>query len=136
MKASRIQMLLLLLAACLILGSCSDSDSSVTTPNIDTAPPAMPTGLESCTGDCVVKLHWDPNTTDNDLAGFRVYRFAFGQVWRLTHTPLTGVTFVDRAPLATQCTYGVTAVDENGNESGWTTIEVNCRIIDQDLHRQ
>jgi hypothetical protein len=136
MRPYQILIVSVMLSTCLALGGCSDSDPPVTGPVIDTAPPIMPTGLKSCTGDCVVKIFWDPNITDADLEGFRVYRMAFDQTWRLTQTPLNETKFVDWAPLGGECLYGVTAVDASGNESGWSMILVNCNKGPINMHRQ
>ena len=97
---------------------------------IDTAPPAVPTGLNAATGRSTVKLAWQPNVTDADMQGFHVYRMAFGQTWPLTETPVTGTGFVDRAPLLGYAIYAVTAVDEQGNESAWTQIRYNFNPSD------
>lgn len=115
------------LAAALLLGGCSTADSPTapTRAALDTAPPAVPTGLNAAAGRSAVKLSWQPNTTDPDWAGYHVYRLAFGSTWPLTSEPVTETRFLDRAPLAGYATYAVTSVDALGNESAWTQIRFN-----------
>ena len=121
---------------CLTLAGCSDSETTVTTPpHVDTAPPAVPTGLSTCSGDCVVKLSWDPNVVDSDLQGFNVYRLNTQQSWELTDTPVTSSSFVDCSPVSGQCIYRVTAVDFTGNESGWAETVFSCWYPDVEVDR-
>jgi len=89
---------------------------------LDTAPPAIPTGLSANTQNWHVKVGWMDNTTDEDFAGFMVYRLAFDQTWPMLDTPITETHFVDENPLHRPCRYAVTAIDENGNESAWMEV--------------
>jgi len=84
---------------------------------VDTTPPAPPRGLYSVTGDRMVTLYWLPNTED-DLAGYRVYRNfePYGYYEFIAETPveyfvddnvINGVTYY----------YAVSAFDEDNNES-------------------
>ena len=132
MKFSTTTTLFAILALGLCLTGCSDTTSTVAPQAavLDTAPPAVPTGLNAATGRSTVKLAWRPNVTDFDLQGFHVYRVAFGQTWPLTEEPVTGTGFVDRAPLLGYTIYAVTAVDQNGNESAWTQIRYNYEVSD------
>lgn len=120
------------------LGGCSQDSESLIAPQaaIDTAPPAVPTGLNAATGRSTVKLAWLPNVTDADLQGFHVYRMAFGQTWPLTDGPVAGTGYVDRAPLLGSAIYAVTAVDRQGNESAWTQIRYNYDPSDVDVDNQ
>ncbi len=129
-------MMLVFFIVCLTLAGCSDSETTVTAlPPVDTAPPAVPTGLSTCTGDCVVKLTWNPNVVDSDLQGFNVYRLNAQQSWDLTETPIASTSFVDCSPVSGQCTYRVTAVDFTGNESGWAQTIYSCWYPDDEMNR-
>jgi hypothetical protein len=119
----------------LVLPGCSDSDDPVAPPPLDTAPPAVPAGLVACPGCETVKLSWRPNTTDADLAGYIVYRLAFGETWVLTNELLTEARFIDRAPLPGGATYAVAAVDELGNESAMLQFRYNYEISDIEIDR-
>lgn len=128
--------LLIILIICLTLIGCSDSDDTVTNPPvIDTAPPAVPTGLATSNGDNVVKLSWDPNVTDSDFLGFNVYRLNSEQSWDLTATPISSSSYIDCNPLDGQCLYRVTSVDLTGNESAWAQIAVVPWSPDTEIHR-
>ncbi len=124
-----------ILALGLALIGCSDSDDPVTPPPPDTAPPAVPTGLVACPGCQSVKLSWQANVTDADLAGYNVYRLAFGEVWALTASPVAEPRFIDRAPLAGPAIYGVAAVDELGNESAMLQFRYNYDDFDIEIDR-
>jgi hypothetical protein len=86
--------------------------------------PSAPTGLDSIPGTengrPVINLSWQANT-ENDLAGYNVYRRTgpSGPFTRMTNKPVAGPAFSDTGvyPAATY-TYRVTAVDNDGNESG------------------
>ena len=138
MKFSTTTTLLAILALGLCLAGCSEPTSTVApqAASLDTAPPAVPSGLNAVSGRSTVKLAWRPNVTDYDLEGFHVYRVAFGQVWPLTETPVTGNGFVDRAPLSGYATYAVTAVDQSGNESAWAQIRYNYETDDVAIDHQ
>lgn len=85
--------------------------------------PAAPTGLASIPGTQngrpIIDLSWQAST-ENDLAGYNVYRRigSTGPFTLLTTKPAVGPAFSDTeiAP-ATSYTYRVTAVDHDGNES-------------------
>lgn len=102
-----------------VAAGCSSEDAVIApaAPAIDTAPPLAPTGLHAADGKRVVKLAWEANTTDLDLAGYRVYRLAFGNAYPLNDDLLTEPQFLDRRPLGLPCGYAVSAVDAAGNES-------------------
>lgn len=108
-----------------LIGCSSDSNQpSLAAPQvaIDTAPPAVPVGLNASAVDSHVKVGWMPNTTDADFAGFMLYRIAFGETWALLDAPTTDTSFVDESPLIRPYRYAVTAVDDKGNESAWLDI--------------
>jgi hypothetical protein len=121
------KMLMIAAVIPLVMAGCTDTTAptipDTETVQIDTAPPAIPTGLWATpTERRSVKLAWDANTTDWDIKGYLVYRLAFGQVQLLTIAPTTESRFIDQAPLKSDCIYAVTSIDEAGNESGWTQI--------------
>ena len=95
----------------------------------DIFPPSAPTGLEAVPAgaaptDKSIDLSWTPNT-DNDLAGYFVYRQQVastgeseGTATRLNQTPIAGPAWSDRTVVTGQrYAYRVTAVDVSGNES-------------------
>ena len=122
--AIRTKILATMALSLLILAGCSDGDAvSPTMPLVaDTAPPAVPTGLEAASGTSVVKLAWNANTMNDDLEGFLVYRLAFDNAYLLTPYPIAENKFVDDRPLGLACGYAVSAVDEAGNESAWQEV--------------
>jgi len=136
MNPTRLLIVPVIFILCLTLTSCSDSETSVVTPPPpDTAPPAVPTGLATCAGDCVVKISWDPNVVDSDFRGFNVYRLNAEESWDLTAEPIATSTFVDTSPLTSQCIYRVTSVDFTGNESAWAETIYICNYTEDDMHR-
>jgi|GEM_PF-1539720 len=128
---------MILTLALLALTGCS-SDDPITTPQTvlpDTAPPAIPTGLSAAASISAVELVWDPNTSDNDFLGFRIYRLAFDAVLPLSEVPNPEPRFLDTNPLVhTACYYAVTSVDELGNESAWQTLFHDPTVERQILH--
>jgi hypothetical protein len=100
------------------LAGCIDQDDDETIfVEVDTVPPAAPTGVVSTTGDREVRLRWNVNT-EPDLDGYRIYwsadaegpyeLMASTRVNRFVdHDVDNGVTYF----------YAVTAVDFDGNES-------------------
>ncbi len=141
MKPAIITSLLLLTVSLTLLG-CSTSDSpTAPAPQIDTAPPSVPTGLTAAASRPTAlissaELNWRDNTADSDFQGFMVYRLAFGQSWPLTETPLQTTRFVDLTPFQGGTTYAVTAVDLSGNESAWTTVRYGYPIEYPDVTSQ
>lgn len=114
-----------LLTAALAAAGCASDDTPlapVTRAALDTAPPAVPTGLTAAAVNSTVKVAWQPNTTDPDFAGFMLYRLAFGQAWPLLDAPTLETRYLDRSPLNRPCSYAVAAVDIHGNESAWLEI--------------
>ncbi len=111
----------------LTLAGCSEENSfsplATEAAVIDTAPPAVPTGLAAAASTSVIKLAWDSNTVNTDLKGFLVYRLAFENAYLLTPVPVGETTFVDRQPLGIPCSYAVSSVDESGNESAWQEVK-------------
>jgi hypothetical protein len=87
--------------------------------NLDTAPPAAPSGLHATRDGAGVHVAWSANS-EPDLAGYYVYRRINGAgAVRLNGALLTSPQYVDAmAPDdGSTITYDVTAVDVNDNES-------------------
>ncbi len=133
-------MLTLMALVCLpcLLTGCSDDSDPVTTTTlpIDTAPPAVPAGLSCCGLDGYVKLAWDANVLDTDLAGYNVYRSVYGQTWALNVEPLQENRFIDVVPAQPEALYMVSAVDLSGNESAVALIALRCEEPEEIYHRQ
>jgi hypothetical protein len=129
--SKRLVTLIVLVAATGALVGCGSSSKSPTA--IDTAPPAVPTGLSAARESGWVTISWAPNTTDADFAGFRLVRTARDQDSSLIDTPEDVTEYVDPAPvLGTTSTYAVTAVDINGNESAYATVLVTIPNVHVD----
>ena len=81
---------------------------------LDTTPPAIPTGLAAVPGSGSVTLSWTANT-EPDLAGYNVYR---GASLLNGAAPVSGTSFSDTGLTnGTTYTYTITAVDTSGNAS-------------------
>ena len=93
------------------------SDTVEITPKDEFAP-AVPTGLRASPAPASIELSWDRNR-EPDLAGYRVYRSAgggaFEKVAELSAIPAWSDQKVEHGKTYR---YEVTAVDQNGNESG------------------
>jgi hypothetical protein len=102
-----------------LVGELRQSEISATvavTPT-DTFPPAVPKGLSAVAGVNSIELVWDRNTED-DFAGYQVYRAADGGAPERIAGPIDAPTFSDRTvEIGKKYSYTVTAVDRNGNES-------------------
>lgn len=92
----------------------------------DVFPPAVPTGLAavataaSAETAASIDLSWQPDA-EADVAGYYVYRREEETPWRRIsgEQPVVGPAFHDTDVLAGRTyTYGVSAVDARGNESG------------------
>jgi predicted small lipoprotein YifL len=106
------------------LAACGGGGGSPASPAtvVDTAPPAPPTAAMTLNQGDLVKVAWQPNVTDADLAGYRLTRAAAGAVVVLVDEPLDIVRFVDDHPFDGRAVYRVTAVDLAGNESLAATV--------------
>lgn len=112
---------LLCLAA---LAGCGNDDVTRPPVVVDTAPPAVPVGLYGEMMGTQVMVHWAPNTTDADLAGYMIYRVNRSRVAVMCDDPVTEAWYLDGRPMIGENTYRVTAVDLNGNESAYTTVTI------------
>ena len=92
------------------------SDTVGITPH-DTFPPAVPAGVTGVAGVGANELAWERNTED-DFAGYNVYRSVDGGEFARVAGPLDSPTYSDRAVDAgKKYSYAVTAIDKTGNES-------------------
>ncbi|HEX6044158.1 MAG TPA: hypothetical protein VFZ22_06685 [Pyrinomonadaceae bacterium] len=93
--------------------------SNEVAPVTDTAPPAAPTGLTATfnAGANAIDLSWTAATDNVAVTGYRIYRDG-GSV---PLTTVNGTTFSDAGVAGTH-SYGVTAIDAAGNESGLSNI--------------
>jgi fibronectin type 3 domain-containing protein len=102
-----------------LVGELQQSEVSTTvavTP-IDTFPPAVPVGLMAVAGVNSIELVWQRNTED-DFAGYQVYRSTAGAPAERIAGPIDAPTFSDRTvEIGKKYSYTVTASDRNGNES-------------------
>ncbi len=102
-----------------LMGELQQSEVSATvavTP-ADTFPPAAPVGLMAVAGVNSIELVWQRNTED-DFAGYHVYRSTDGAPPQPIAGPLDAPTFSDRTvEIGKKYSYTVTATDRNGNES-------------------
>ncbi len=82
----------------------------------DRTPPPAPFGLTAKVQRWGVLLTWETDPFE-DAAGYNVYRTARGQRQKLNDEPVELETFVDNNPPDLRYVfYGVTAIDEAGNE--------------------
>ena len=102
-----------------LMGELQQSEVSATvsvTP-ADTFPPAIPVGLMAVAGVNSIELFWQRNT-DDDFAGYHVYRSTNGGAPERIAGPIDAPTFSDRTvEIGKKYSYTVTASDRNGNES-------------------
>jgi hypothetical protein len=102
-----------------LVGELQQSEVSATvgvTPT-DTFPPAVPVGLMAVAAVNSIELVWQRNTED-DFAGYHVYRSTDSAPPQPIAGPLDAPTFSDRTvEIGKKYSYTVTATDRNGNES-------------------
>ncbi len=95
----------------------SEISATVAVTPADTFPPAVPVGLMAVAGVNSIELVWQRNTED-DFAGYHVYRSTEGGAPQPIAGPLDAPTFSDRTvEIGKKYSYTVTATDRNGNES-------------------
>ncbi len=118
---------LALIPAVFAMVGCGGDSGDVYSPTVvDTAPPAVPFGLDIQAWDSgEVTLSWNVNTTDADFDGFKVYRVVDRQIVELTSALTANNGFTDRFPAKDNLNeYRISAVDFTGNESGQATISI------------
>lgn len=134
-RSFKISVLVVLTLAALALTGCETENPFDSTtkaePVIDTAPPAIVTGLSASAADFSVKVSWDANVLDADLYGFMVYRVVWGTPYPMLALPQLENQWIDEAPVSMACTYIVTALDRTGNESARAA--VNFLNADEEL---
>ncbi len=112
----RYLVLLLSIMLGIFMGSCSDPYDD------DVEAPVIPANFDyngGLSGDGGVYLIWDENTED-DLAGYIVYR-SYGTVDFTAINTVQQNYYLDSGlDYDTEYTYKITAIDEDGNESGYT----------------
>ncbi len=124
---------------------CSSDESNLNSPiNVDTVPPAIPGGISAAVAtmdasQAGVRLTWDANVTDPDLAGYTVYRSdSSGSGFRAAHTsPITSNEWTDMhvQPSRTYY-YRVTSIDSSNNESATSlSFQVSVPSTLPDLER-
>ncbi len=94
----------------------------------DTFPPAVPAGLMAVAGVNSIELAWQPNTED-DLAGYQVYRSTSGGTAERIAGPVDAPNFSDRTvEIGTKYSYTITSIDRTGNESAHSgAVEVTAQ---------
>jgi hypothetical protein len=117
----------------LTMGCGSDDDSSPTAPVVDTAPPALPSGLDVdyAAIQRQATVSWDSNVTDSDFAGFLVSRGSYDyEPEALVAEPQAATTYVDNdlVGVGRQVTYYIYSVDTNGNVSAASTMTLNLPV--------
>jgi len=116
----KIGLSVLILFTMVLLQSCHVNDpynNNRNNYNQDNTPPAIPTGVQVLNGNNVVDLSWN-NNRENDLAGYNIYtsQSFYGKYTLIGST--TTNSYVDAgAKNGVLYYYGVTAYDQNGNES-------------------
>ncbi|MDZ7692339.1 MAG: Ser-Thr-rich GPI-anchored membrane family protein [Balneolaceae bacterium] len=86
---------------------------------------AAPTGLTAATSNGNIELSWNANT-EEDLAGYNLYRStsSFSEqssATKLNGSPITGTSYTDEnVEAGATYYYRLTAVDADGNESGFS----------------
>ncbi|MCP4145534.1 MAG: hypothetical protein GY752_09670 [bacterium] len=123
---TKLLILALIPAVFAMVGCGGDSGKAYSPTVVDTAPPAVPYGLEAQVWDSgEVLLKWNINTTDADFDGFKVYRVVDRQMVELT-PDLTAVNgYTDSAPAKDSLNeYRISAFDFTGNESGQAIVSV------------
>jgi hypothetical protein len=122
--------LISVLALTFMVVGCGSDDDSPAAPAVDTAPPALPGGLQAdyAPHQDVVTVTWDANVTDADFAGFLVSRGDYDlDPVELVDAPQAANSFQDSDldGAGRQVTYYVSSVDESGNVSAAATVVVD-----------
>lgn len=107
-------------------GSLSDEISALPE---DMTPPSPPEGIVCEQVEEGILIYWNANT-ENDLAGYHIYRMTGGSndYERITPSPVKETTFLDwQLNLYTWYTYKVTAVD-NAASANESDPSIECQI--------
>jgi fibronectin type 3 domain-containing protein len=122
--APRILFILIAVFALAAFAGCGSDSSNPASPNIDTAPPAIPGGVSAWAQigtQAEINLAWDSNVTDADLAGYVLYRsLSENSGYRSVSDDLVNSnSFTDEnIEPGNVYYYRVAARDASGNESG------------------
>mgnify|MGYP002725751504 CR=1 FL=1 len=130
MTGKNLKMLGALALLALALTGCGSDSTPSPTAVVDTAPPAVPADVNGVTYSNTVQLEWAANTTDADLAGYKVYRVSGERVAALTAVAQVENYYTDTNPSQGSNDYRVTSVDVNGNESAYEAVQVT---VDDDF---
>jgi len=91
--------------------------------DLDNTPPAIPSGLVATPGNTQVTLTWIANS-ESDLASYKVYGGTSSSPTILLSTVTSGQTYTHSGLTnGTTYYYRITAVDNAGNESGYSSEE-------------
>jgi len=95
---------------------------------MDVFPPSVPAELMAVAGVNSIELAWRPNT-EEDLAGYQVYRSTGGGAPERIAGPVDAPNFSDRTvEIGKKYSYTITAVDRTGNESAHSAaVEVTAQ---------
>lgn len=106
----------------------SEISATVGVTPMDVFPPGVPAELMAVAGVNSIELAWQPNT-EEDLAGYQVYRSAGGGAPERIAGPVDAPNFSDRTvEIGTKYSYTITAVDRTGNESAHSAaVEVTAQ---------
>jgi hypothetical protein len=106
----------------------SEASATVGVTPADAFPPAVPAELTAVGGVNSIELAWGPNT-EEDLAGYQVYRSVEGSAPEIIAGPVDAPNFSDRAvEIGKKYSYTITAVDRTGNESAHSmAVEVTAQ---------
>jgi predicted phage tail protein len=106
----------------------SEISATVGVTPADTFPPAVPAGLMAVAGINSIELAWQPNT-EEDLAGYQVYRSVGGGAAERIAGPVDAPNFSDRAvEIGKKYSYTITSIDRTGNESAHSAaVEVTAQ---------
>jgi hypothetical protein len=117
----KLKLLVVFLAGLYVLaGGCGTEDGTLK-PVVDTVPPIAPVGLQADFESDLIAVRWAENG-ETDLAGYRLYSSSDreGPFGLVTANLLYCPWYFDEV-LPMQTTYfKVTAVDQSGNESGFS----------------
>ena len=113
-----------------VVGCGSDDNTSPAAPVVDTAPPALPSGIAAQYSPVAqsATITWDQNMTDADFAGFLVSRGSYDMdPYALVSDPQVSNNYQDSDLVGAgrQVTYYVYSVDTSGNVSAAATVSVD-----------
>jgi fibronectin type 3 domain-containing protein len=103
-------------------GNLSKASTQVSITIQDSTPPAAPAGLSAVGSDGLVTVTWTANT-ETDILAYRVFKGTAPNPTALAGAVLAGTTVFPDAGLTngTAYYYRLTAVDQSGNESAFST---------------